>query len=197
MAKSRDKRIERLRALRRKEIRQARRAKKRAALYESKRKRHAALQVAERNYRIARGLLWKIRHRRKRLAEIAKRDRPLAVKDFKLWMLNGCPSNIHPSVKKQVVRAIRHGLVITATTNGTHVPDSNHYPWNFPDRLGHAIDAAGSAERMRQFTADSFEMAHSFREFFGPPNNRFVKYGQIHPGSIPNHYNHNHDSPTF
>jgi hypothetical protein len=90
---------------------------------------------------------------------------------FQTWMLNGCPGNISPGLKLAIVRAVAHGLYITCTTNGGHTSSSWHYPWNNPDNLGHAIDAAAEGtEKEISFQRDEAARGEDLLELIGPDN---------------------------
>lgn len=175
-----DAKTRQLRRERNKELAIVRRATKRGA----KKVRHRHLQRAQ-------FFLRRLRHHRAYLK--AKKSG----KGFETWMLNGHPNNIEPEVRRVIVRAVAAGLVVTATTNGNHVTGSYHYPSSNPkkDGKGRAVDLAGSAQKMRAFTAQEFKKKSYYNEFFGPPNTQFVKGGKLYSGSIPNHYDHNHASP--
>ena len=113
-------------------------------------------------------------------------------------MLNGHPGNIEDEVKVEIVRAVKAGLVVTSTTDGTsHVPDSYHYSRNNPKRngKGRAVDLAGSWRKMCDYTAANFKRKASYFQLFGPPNTEYVINGQKYRGAIPGHYDHNHAAP--
>lgn len=94
---------------------------------------------------------------------------------FRPWMLNGCPGNITWAVKRVIVRGVNHGLVVTATTNGTHAPTSYH-------QYGKAVDMAGpgtEAEIQYQRHLIKGLGAWRFNEIFGPDNFANVKNGVV------------------
>lgn len=184
MAKPKDKRLSRLRELRRKALRIARRAAQRDADA-----------VAKRYYKRARFWLVRIRNRREFLEEQAK-ETP----GFKPWMLNGRPGNIEPQVQAIIALAVtQFGLAVTSTSTGPHTPSSYHFPWNNPrhNGKGRGVDLAGSWKNMVRFYNWTREHKKQFDESFGPPNNHFIKKGREYSGAIPNHFNHNHVAPVF
>lgn len=105
---------------------------------------------------------------------------------FSKDMLNGCPGNINRRCRRVIIRGVNHGLVVTATTNGTHAPGSWHRilpPRNF---LGAAVDFGhmrpGTKEAREEEAAFQRDLirthgAKAFRELFGPDNGWNVRNG--------------------
>ena len=111
----------------------------------------------------------------------------------------GHPKNITHRLFWDIVRAHRHGLIVTATTDGTHSSGSYHYPRNNADGLGHAVDfgnkvpgTAAARRRMIRFQrAEGAKGSSKYRELFGP-DNWYVKDGVRHSGAFPGHQDHVH-----
>lgn len=126
-------------------------------------------------------------------------------------MLNGHPGNITRACKRYIARAHAVGLVVTSTTDGTHVPGSYHYPRLPFRRKGHAVDVAPRLSvphaerlhRMRAFQhAELKRGAWRYRELFGPTNSECVKNGRRitlanHSGIEDQHDTHCHGAPRI
>lgn len=179
-------RITRLLRILSKEQRQSRRIAARA-------RKRGANKVAARHRARVRFLGKRMRHWR-----YIRKQKKAAQPTFQTWMLNGRPGNVEPAVKREIAYAVvKHKVVVTSTSTGPHTYTSRHFPRNNPahNGLGRAFDAGGSYRAMTSYTKHGLRNHKKYAEFFGPPNNRFVKNGVLYNGAIPNHYNHNHVSP--
>ena len=106
---------------------------------------------------------------------------------------DGLPHNVTHRLFPIIVLAHRHGLRLTATTNGTHTSSSYHYPWNNADGLGHAIDVSGARGAMIRFqraVLHKYGRRH-FLELFGP-DDFYVQGGARYTGHFPGHSDHVH-----
>lgn len=114
---------------------------------------------------------------------------------FRRWMLNGHPGDVTRRVKRLIVRAHNHKLVVTSTTDGVHAPGSFHYT----EPKGKAVDlgnkrrctkpgdcvgaAPGSPyglallERFQRHLIRKYGCS-AFRELFGPINGLNCKNGR-------------------
>lgn len=131
---------------------------------------------------------------RQRIARLVAHIRYLKRLDF-----NGHPRNITHKLFPVIVLANQCGLVVTATTDGTHTPTSFHYPSNNPDGLGHAVDFGlelppdqAALERFQRAALRKFGAA-KFVELFGPAY-FYVKNGIRYTGPDPDVPNHVHVS---
>lgn len=129
---------------------------------------------------------------RHRIARLVAHIRYLKRLDF-----NGHPENISHKLFPVIVLATKCGLVVTATTDGTHTSSSFHYPSNNSDGLGHAVDF-GLAVPPDQAALEHFQAAalkkfgaKAFLELFGP-SPYYVKYGALIHGPDPDTPNHVH-----
>lgn len=112
---------------------------------------------------------------------------------------DGHPRDITHSLYPVIVLAHKCGLIVTATTDGTHTPGSYHYPYNSSDGLGHAVDfgnavpGTGAArKRMIRFqSAVSKKYGAKSLEIFGP-GPYYYKNGVRYSGSFPDHQDHVH-----
>jgi hypothetical protein len=129
---------------------------------------------------------------------------------FQPWMLNGHPGNISDECKRAIVRGVRAGLVVTATTDGDHSGTSLHYPRNTTSGLGEAVDFGvkpqdvgdpkAVARRERFQRAEFARGPSNYRELFGPSNLHNAKNGvhiNLAEGTALEtaHDNHVHESP--
>jgi hypothetical protein len=91
--------------------------------------------------------------------------------NFESWMANGHPTNISTGTKAAIARGVQHGLYTTSTTDGSsHTPSSNHYSWNHPDGLGHAVDMGGTYSNMVAWQQSEANRGEDLRELIGPDN---------------------------
>lgn len=103
---------------------------------------------------------------------------------------NGCPSNVTKAVADHIVRGNKHGLVVSATSNGTHAVGSWHY-----QSPCMAADMYGLWEDMVEFQRDEHDRgASNYNELFGP-DGFYVKNGTTYSGHFPNHGDHTHGAP--
>jgi hypothetical protein len=108
---------------------------------------------------------------------------------------DGHPGNVTRRVRAVISRAHKHGLVVTATTDGAHAPFSWHTVLRGRNHLGHAVDLGFSAadlarlaphERRRRLVA--FQEAEykrakrlgwrSYKELLGPKDSLCVLQGR-------------------
>jgi hypothetical protein len=121
--------------------------------------------------------------------------------EFKPFMLGGLPGNITNATKRVIGHAYDHyGLRVSATTNGTHAPDSYHYPGSPQNdgEHGSAVDLYGALEDMERFQRHQAKRPTYFNELFGPIDSACVKDGS--PATISGelaiqHDNHVHAAP--
>lgn len=143
----------------------------------------------------------RLRHLRtlKRTRAIARRIARLVAHIRYLGHLHfdGHPRNITHRLFPVIVLAHECGLIVTATTDGTHTPSSFHYPWNNPDGKGHAVDF-GLKHPPDQHLLERFQRralrkfgAGYFKELFGPAP-FYVKNGTRISGPDPDNENHVH-----
>lgn len=129
---------------------------------------------------------------RHRIARLIAHIRYLKRLDF-----NGHPKNISHKLFPVIVLATKCGLVVTATTDGTHASSSFHYPWNNSDGKGHAADFGllhpPNQEALEHFQAAVLKKfgAKAFLELFGP-SPYYVKNGVLIDGPDPDVPNHVH-----
>lgn len=115
--------------------------------------------------------------------------------------------DVTPRVKREIMRAIAVGCVVTSTTGGTHAPGSWHYQkssyrsssgkWRIG---GRAADLGGGRIALWRYYRDARrrERAKSspqFHELFGP-GNEYVKEGRFYSGQFPDHTDHVHVAPV-
>src|SRR3954469_23231572 len=100
-------------------------------LYEERQRRHK-----EGDPRVTTEMVRAARDKFRELRAELKRER----EGFQPWMLNGHPGNISEECKRAIVRGVRAGLVVTATTDGNHSATSLHYSRNTASGLGEAVD---------------------------------------------------------
>ncbi len=170
-------------------------------LYEDRQRRHR-----QGDPRVSKEMVLAARDKFRRLRAQLQRER----KAFQPWMLNGHPGNISEECKRAIVRGVRAGLVVTATTDGNHSATSLHYPRNTASGLGEAVDFGlppnelGSpqavAKRERFQRSEFARGAGHYRELFGPSNTHNAKNGA--PFTLAEgtdleqaHDNHVHESP--
>lgn len=108
--------------------------------------------------------------------------------EFDASMLNGCPGNITREIREIIAYAdAKFGMVVTATTNGTHAAGSWHYE-------GRAVDLwHSSVSTMIAFQRFCLEHwgVEAFLELFGP-DAFYVKNGARYSGAFPAHGDHDH-----
>lgn len=120
---------------------------------------------------------------------------------FRPSMLDGHPGNIADEVKRVIALAYKfadqRGYVctVTATTDGTHAPNS----WHYPNPLGHAVDlvfaTVGQMEEFQHFALEhTDDGAGDFHELFGPAG-FYVKEGAVVDAHFPDHGDHDHIAP--
>lgn len=178
------------------EERQLRRQKKRALRKRARAIHRDNLSFAARWGRRARWL-------KQRIVTVHKKR----VGDFHQGMLNGHPGNITAHCKRYIAAAHKwadqHGTfyLVTATTDGTHATNSNHYP-DSPQNdgeHGNAVDGVcATVEEMAE--CQTWLEDHTpnderdFNESFGPAGH-YVKDGVRFEGHFPDHGDHTHGSP--
>jgi hypothetical protein len=114
--------------------------------------------------------------------------------------------DVTPRCKREIMRAIARGAVVTSTTGGTHAPGSYHYQrvsyksssgqWRLG---GRAVDIGGGRVALWRVYRDTRarERAHrnaQYDELFGP-GNEYVRNGWFYPGQFPGHEDHVHIAP--
>lgn len=118
--------------------------------------------------------------------------------EFKPFMLDGLPGNITNATKRVIGHAYdRFHLRVSATTNGTHAPDSYHYPGSPQNdgKHGSAVDLYGSLEDMERFQRRQAARPSYFNELFGPIDGACAKDGErisISGALAEQHSNHVH-----
>jgi hypothetical protein len=134
--------------------------------------------------------------------EAARRRHRQAHPKFESYMLNGCPGGITPEAEDAIARGVvQHDCVVTATTNGTHVATSFHYPRNnslhgYSDTLGHAVDFGGPLGTYDVFyAAEKKRGCSNYDELFGPGDG-YCDERASHPGAAPDVPNHCHNAPV-
>jgi hypothetical protein len=170
-------------------------------LYEERRRRHKAG-----DERITKEMVLAARDKFRMLRAQLQRER----KAFQPWMLNGHPGNISDECKRAIVRGVRAGLVVTATTDGDHSATSLHYPRNTASGLGEAVDfgvkpsdlgSPAAIARRERFQREEFARGvGNYRELFGPSNSHNAKNGAplalVEGTDLEQaHDNHVHESP--
>jgi hypothetical protein len=170
-------------------------------LYEDRQQRHRAGDPT-----VTKEMVLAARDKFRMLRAQLERER----KAFQPWMLNGHPGNITDECKRAIVRGVRAGLVVTATTDGEHTPTSLHYPRNTASGLGEAIDfgvkPADLGDPRAVARREAFQRAEfsrgvaNYRELFGPDNAHCAKNGapfHLTEGDALEtaHDNHVHESP--
>lgn len=137
----------------------------------------------------------------RRLAQQITRLQRRELGEFKPFMLDGLPGNITNATKRVIGHAYDHyGLRVSATTNGTHAPDSYHYPGSPQNdgKHGSAVDLYGTWPAMVRFQAHQAERPELFNELFGPEDGECVKDGvriTISGALAEEHDNHDHCAP--
>jgi hypothetical protein len=96
---------------------------------------------------------------------------------------DGRPGNVTRRIRSVIRRAHKHGLTVTATTNGTHASGSWHYVIRGRNTKGHAVDLAGPRNRMEAFQRSEYARAKRYRfrtykEIIGPLNGLIVLQGR-------------------
>lgn len=125
---------------------------------------------------------------------------------FSRSMLNGHPGNIGLALRRIIVRAHNHNLIVTATSDGHHSPTSFHYtkPLARAVDLGHRQPGTAKARAdlvaFQKFLIREFGEG-AFLELFGPDNAFAVKNGRritLDEGSALEtlHDNHVHVVPS-
>ena len=147
-------------------------------LYESRRKRRMAG-----DERVTKQMVLEARDKYRQLRAQLIRER----KAFQPWMLNGHPGDISEPCKRAIVRGVRAGLVVTATTDGGHANTSLHFPRNNPSHIGEAVDfgvkpsevgSPGAMAHKEKFQRKEFARgAGKYRELYGPSNFHNAKNG--------------------
>ena len=170
-------------------------------LYEERQRRHKAGDP-----RVTKEMVLAARDKFRLLRAQLERER----KAFQPWMLNGHPGNISDACKRAIVRGVRAGLVVTATTDGDHSATSLHYPRNTASGLGEAVDFGLKASDLgnpkavalrERFQRQEFARGvGNYRELFGPSNTHNAKNGQptrlVEGTALEQaHDNHVHESP--
>jgi hypothetical protein len=170
-------------------------------LYEERQKRHKAGDP-----KVSKEMVLDARDKFRALRAELERER----KAFQPWMLNGHPGNITEECKRAIVRGVRAGLVVTATTDGDHAETSLHYPRNTASGLGEAVDFGvkpgevgdpKAVARRERFQRKEFARGvANYRELFGPSNVHCAKNGLVFHLTEGDaletaHDNHVHESP--
>lgn len=113
---------------------------------------------------------------------------------------DGHPRDVSHKLYPIIVLAHRHGLIVTATTDGTHTTSSYHYPYNNADGLGHAIDfgnkVPGTLSAYKRLVKFQLALANKgygakALELFGPAP-FYYKNGVRYAGPFPDHEDHVH-----
>lgn len=116
-------------------------------------------------------------------------------------MLNRHNGKVTAAVRREIMRGVAAGLVVTSTTGGTHSPTSFHYTGRAVD-LGHrkpgTRTARGTLVRYQRACASHPER---YAELFGPDDRACVKNRQRmrlpHGSALERgHENHVHVSPA-
>lgn len=126
---------------------------------------------------------------------------------FNRTMLNGHPGNVTSQCKRMIAAAHKWAdqrgtyVLVTATTDGTHATNSNHYPSSPQNdgEHGNGVDIIAATvglmeELQRWLEGRTPRGANDFRESFGPAAH-YIKNGQAIEGHFPNHGDHYHGSP--
>jgi hypothetical protein len=159
-----------------------------------RRRRRALLR---KHYSLAKRLGIAARRIKQQLSRLEKRE----FGEFKPFMLDGLPGNITNATKRVIGHAYdRFNLRVSATTNGTHAPDSYHYPGSPQNdgKHGSAVDLYGPLEGMRRFQRHQAKRPSYFNELFGPVDGACAKDGQritISGALAEQHDNHVHAAP--
>ena len=171
-------------------------------LYEERQRRHR-----QGDPRVTKDMVLAARDKFRLLRAQLVRER----KAFQPWMLNGHPGNVSDGCKRAIVRGVRAGLVVTATTDGDHSATSLHYPRNTASGLGEAVDfgvkpadlgSPTALARRERFQRKEFARgAGNYRELYGPSNLHNARNGA--PFTLSEgtdleqaHDNHVHESPV-
>lgn len=109
----------------------------------------------------------------------------LGLWDHRMHSYYNVPTNVNKHVKAFIVRGWRHGLVPTATTNGTHAIHSMHYSGDAAD-LGSRRGDKNPTRRKQRFQEAEYSAwrkgkRRSMVELIGPNNNAVVLGGQHSP----------------
>lgn len=97
-------------------------------------------------------------------------------------MLNEHPGNVTMAVKREIMRGVAAGLVVTSTTDGVHTRTSLHYPWI--GGKGRAVDLGLRPHQVGTHRGRRLLVRHQRRchkhperylELFGPDNRACVK----------------------
>lgn len=137
----------------------------------------------------------------RRLAQQITRLQRRELGEFKPYMLDGLPGNITNATKRVIGHAYdSFGLRVSATTNGTHAPDSYHYPGSPQNngKDGSAADLYGAYGDMIRFQEHQAKRPSYFNELFGPEDSRCVKDGApitISGALAEEHDDHVHAAP--
>lgn len=153
--------------------------------------------IEHKNFTFAGRLGLKARRVKQKIVSVHRRR----VGTFHVGMLDGHPGNIADSVKRVIGAAYKfaeqRGTVctVTATTDGTHAPNS----WHFPNPLGHAVDlifptVALMIEYQHWCLEHTPQTAADFHELFGPAG-FYVKEGAVVDEHFPDHEDHDHIAP--
>lgn len=124
--------------------------------------------------------------------QIAKLElKKITAADFEPYMANGCPSgNLSQAVKATIaIGHLKFGMVTTATSNGTHSPNSYHYqdPVAAVDQWHSSVSTMIAHQR---YLYGRFGASY-FRELYGP-DAFYVKNGVRYAGHFPDHGDHTH-----
>lgn len=107
--------------------------------------------------------------------------------DARMW--SGHPPLSNSGCRRAVMRAWKHGLIVTSTTDGGHAPNSYHYQHRAVDfgLVGSEIGTARGARRLRKFQYSEFaywqkpgKLTHLV-ELIGPVNVLIVLRGVRQP----------------
>lgn len=110
-------------------------------------------------------------------------------------MIDGHPPNVTRRVKATINRAHKHGLIVTATTDGVHATASWHTPLAGRNRKGCAVDVGFSVRDLQRLTVEqrraklvAFQVAEyryakrfkfrTFLEILGPDNRYVLMRGE-------------------
>lgn len=117
--------------------------------------------------------------------EVRKQKRTGKIQ-FKPWMANGHPYyGLSYKLKYGIAVGVVHfKVVVTATHDGVHTPDSWHYKWR-------AVDFGGPLSNLPAWQRYLLKHHTHALEIFGPVQ-RWIKNGVEYVGPSPDNPNHVH-----
>lgn len=101
----------------------------------------------------------------------------------RIWdarMLNGHPGNVTAAVKREIMRGVAAGLMVTSTTGGQHAKTSHHYTGRAVDLglLPRQVGTRRGRELMVRHQRACARHPERYLEVFGPDNRACVKNRQ-------------------